>query len=80
VAFQILYWKGGLDVKNQGKGVEIFPVQPSTLVPGNSVYLPIPPAWEVFTVRCKGIDREERWTVVYRDPAKFQDYVVKKGL
>jgi hypothetical protein len=28
----------------------------------------------------KGIDREPRWTVVYSDPNKPQDHVVKKGL
>jgi len=79
VAFQIFYWNGGLDEKNRGIGIPVIPVQPSTLGPGNSVYLPIPPAWEAFTVRYKGIDREERWTIVYRDPLKGQEHVVRKG-
>lgn len=79
VAFQIFYWKGGLDEKNQGKPLPILPVQPSTLGSGNSTYIPIPPAWDVFTVRYKGVDREERWTVAYRDPNKSQEHVVKRG-
>lgn len=79
VAFQIFYWKGGLEVKNTGHIEGIVVVQPSTLGPGNSAYLPIPPAWEAFTVRYKGIDREERWTVVYRDRNRPQEHVVKKG-
>ena len=80
VAFKILYWKGGLELKDQGEGVPIFPVQPSTLGAGNSAYLQIPPGWEVFTVRYKGIDRGERWTVVYLDPRRPQEHVVRKGL
>jgi hypothetical protein len=80
VAFQICYWNGGLALKNHGKGPDTTPVQPSTLGPGNSAYLQIPPAWEVLTVRYKGIDRGERWTVFYRDRNKPQEHVVMKGL
>jgi hypothetical protein len=80
VAFQIFYWNGGLDVKNQGKGFQMYPVQPSTLGSGNYAYLPVPSGWEVITVRYKGIDREERWTIVHRDPIRPQEHVVKKGL
>ncbi|MFI5090872.1 MAG: hypothetical protein ACHP7P_12510 [Terriglobales bacterium] len=80
VAFKIFYWRGELDAKNQGDGLQIFLVQPSTLGPGNSAHLRVPPDWEVFTVRYKGIDRAKRWTVVYRDPSKPQEHVVSKGL
>lgn len=76
VAFQVFYWQGGLEVKDS-QGFRIYPVQPSTMAPGVSAYLPIPPAWEVFTVRYKGIDREERWTVVYRDSRKSQQHIVR---
>lgn len=80
VAFQIICWQGGFEPENQSNGIPIVPVQPSTLGAGNSTYLPIPPAWEVFTVRYKGIDRIERWTVVYRDPYKSQQHLVRRGL
>jgi hypothetical protein len=80
VAFQIFYWKGGIEMKVPGQSIQIFPVQPSTLGSGNYAYLPIPPAWEVFTVRYKGLDREERWTIVYSDPNKGQEHIVSKGL
>lgn len=79
VAFQLFYWQGGLDVRSS-EGFPAFFISPSTLAPGNYVYLPIPPAWEVFTVRYKGVDRGERWTIVYRDPTKPQEHVVRKGL
>lgn len=79
VAFKIFYWRGGFELKNTN-GLPINPVQPSTLGPGNFVYLPIPPAWDVFTVAYKGVDRQWRWTIVYRDPAKPQEHVVSKGL
>lgn len=78
VAFQILYWNGELNVRDQGP--PIFFVQPSTMGPGNSAYLPIPLAWKAFTVMYKGLDRAERWTIVYLDPQKPQDHVVRKGL
>ena len=80
VAFHIFYWNGGLEVKNRGEGIPVTPVQPSTLGSGNFAYLPIPPAWEVFTVMYKGSDRNQRWTVVYRDANKGQQHVVRKGL
>jgi len=80
VAFQIFFWKGSLDLKDQAGGISIVPVQPSTLGPGNWTYIAAPPAWDVITVRYKGIDREERWTIVYRDYTKPQQHVVKKGL
>ena len=78
VAFQILYWNGELNARDQGPPISF--VQPSTMGPGNSAYLPIPPAWKAFTVRYKGLDRAERWTVVYLDPPRPQDHVVRKGL
>jgi hypothetical protein len=79
VAFQIFFWQGGLDAREQGS-IPITNVEPSTLGPGNFAELRVPFDWEVFTVRYKGVDREERWTVVYRDPGKGQDHWVKKGL
>jgi hypothetical protein len=79
VAFQVFYWQGGLEKKDQGP-VQIFPVQPSTLAPGAFAYLPIPPAWESWTVRYKGSDRQDRWTILYRDPAKSQEHVIRQGL
>jgi hypothetical protein len=79
VAFQVFYWQGGLEKKDQGP-VQIFPVQPSTLAPGALAYLPIPPAWESWSVRYKGSDRQERWTIMYRDPAKSQEHVIRQGL
>jgi type II secretory pathway pseudopilin PulG len=78
VAFQIFYWQGDLDAPKDGRTVS-HSVRPSTLGAGNFVYLPIPPAWPVFTVRYKGVDREERWTVVYQDPVKDQHHWVRKA-
>lgn len=79
VAFQVLYWQGGLEIRNQGS-FPIFPIQPSTVAPGAFVYLPIPPAWESWTIRYKGSDRQERWTIMYRDPNKMQEHVIRQGL
>ena len=79
VAFQVFYWQDGLERKDQGS-VQIFPVQPSTLAPDAFAYLPIPPAWEAWTIRYKGSDRQERWTIMYRDPAKAQEHVIRQGL
>ena len=80
VAFKIFYWRGGIEVKQQGTGIPFTPVTPSTLGAGNFAYLPIPPAWDVFTVVYKGQDRQFRWTVVYRDPGKAQEHIVSQGL
>lgn len=79
VAFQVFYWQGGLEKKNEGQ-VPIFPVQPSTLAPGTSAYLAVPPGWEKWTIRYKGSDRQERWTIMYRDPNMLQEHVVRQGL
>jgi len=79
VAFQVFYWQGGLAKKDEGP-VQILPVQPSTLAPGAGAYLPIPPGWESWTIRYKGSDRQERWTIMYRDPNKSQEHVVREGL
>ena len=79
MAFQVYYWQGGLEVKDQG-AIPIIPVQPSTLAPGSFVYVPIPPGWLSWTVRYKGIDRQERWTIVYRDANKGQEHVMRRGL
>jgi hypothetical protein len=78
MAFQVYYWHGGLAKKDQG-AVPIKTVQPSTLAPGASVYVPIPPGWDSWTVRYKGIDRQERWTIVYRDESKGQEHVMRRG-
>ncbi len=79
MAFQVFCWQGGLEMKEKGS-IPIIPVQPSTLAPGSSVYVPIPPAWLSWTVRYKGIDRQERWTIVYRDENKGQEHVMRRGL
>lgn len=79
VAFQVIYWQGGLEVRSQG-AFGVFPVQPSTLAPGTFVYLPIPPGWETWTIRYKGSDRQERFTIMHRDPSKPQEHVVRQGL
>ena len=79
VAFQVFYWQGGLE-KNDQVPVQIFPIQPSTLAPDALVYLPIPPGWECWTIRYKASDRQERWTIMYRDPAKSQQHVIRQGL
>jgi len=79
VAFKVFFWLGGLDVRSQEP--QFFAVQPSTVGPGNSVPVRIAGRpWEAFTVHYKGVDRASRWTVVYRDPTKPQEYVVSKGL
>ncbi len=83
VAFQIIYWQGELDAAKEatkkGGGIPVNPVRPSTLGAGNHVYLPVPSAWPVITLRYKGADRAERWTVVYRDSIKDQQHWVTKG-
>lgn len=80
-AFQVLYWQGGLEARNQNQGqIPIVPIQPSTIAPNLSVPVNIPVGWECFTVRYKGIDRQERWTVVYADAGKPQQHIVRKGL
>lgn len=55
-------------------------VQPSTIAPDSFVDVQIPSGWGVWTVRYKGIDRQERWTIVYREEGKTQEHVVRKGL
>jgi hypothetical protein len=75
VAFQILYWEGGLEVMNQGS-FPITQVQPSTLGPGNSAYLQISPVWEAFTVMYKCIrvsiaSRVGPWFTVIRTSHKI---------
>jgi hypothetical protein len=80
VAFQVFYWQGGLERAVGGVPLPISPVQPSTLAPGSCAYLPTPPAWDSWTIRYKGSDRQERWTIMYRDPNKSQEHVVREGL
>jgi hypothetical protein len=64
IAFQIFWWHGKFDAKNQS---DIHPIQPSTLGSGNFAYLAVPPIFQVITVEYTGIDREARWTTFYRD-------------
>jgi hypothetical protein len=78
-AFQVFYWQGGLESMTQ-EGCQIHSVLPSTLGTGSFAYLPIPPGWVTFTVRYKGLDRQERWTVVYADPSQPQEHIVERGL
>jgi hypothetical protein len=78
VAFQVSYWHGGLEKKDAIK-TAIFAVQPSTLAPETSAPIAINNQWEVWTIRYKGIDRQERWTIVYKDTARGQEHVVQKG-
>ncbi len=59
-AFQASYWNGEYEIRDQQPQIEF--VSSSTLAPGSSVYLPIPPAWASWTIRCKRIDRQERWS------------------
>ncbi len=66
MAFQVCYWKGMRDEKPEQVGL-VTPTQPSTLAPGIPVYVPIPPGWSFWTAQYKGIDGQERWTVIYRD-------------
>ncbi|MGA3160290.1 MAG: hypothetical protein ABSC77_03660 [Terracidiphilus sp.] len=80
VAFQIFFWVGKLDLKNSGQQFSIQFIEPSTLGPGSRAHLPMPPQWEVITVRYKGIDRLERWTIIYNDPLMPQEHVMSKGL
>jgi hypothetical protein len=79
VAFKVKGWKGGHETRTTGQSLPIS-IQPSTLGPQNFAYLSIPPGWEVFTVSYKGTDRQERFTIVYRDINKPQEHVVTKGL
>jgi hypothetical protein len=80
VAFKIYYFNGPMELLQPGATVRVLNVQPSTLGPGNSVYLPIPPGWDVTTVVYKGTDRMERFTIIYGDRNKPQEHVVTKGL
>jgi len=80
VAFKIYYFNGHMDLLVPGSSLPIVPVQPSTLGPGNFVYLPIPPGWDVTTVVYKGMDRMERFTIIYSDKNKSQEHVFTKGL
>ena len=79
IAFQVFYWQGGLETRNQGY-LGTFTI-PSTLAPGASASLRIPTEWESWTIMYRGVDRQERWTVAYRDwNTKPQEHVVRKGL
>ncbi len=80
VAFKIYYFNGHMDLLVPGASIPIVPVQPSTLGPGNFVYLPIPPGWEITTVAYKGMDRTDRFTIIYSDKNKSQEHVFTKGL
>jgi len=79
VAFQVYFWAGELEAKN-AMGISITAVQPSTLAPNASTSVAIKDQWEAWTIRYKGIDRCERWTIVHKDPVKGQQHVVQKGL
>jgi hypothetical protein len=79
VAFQIFFWIGPLDLKDQDT-ISIDFIQPSTLGPGGRTRLPLPPVWDAVTIRYKGIDRAQRWTIFYNDRSKPQEHVVAKGL
>ena len=76
IAFQVLYRQGGFEEKDQ----PVRFAEPTTIGPGGSAYLPIPLTWDVFTIQCKGLDRQRRWTVHYRDPNKPQEHIVERGL
>jgi hypothetical protein len=75
VAFQVGYWKGPHNLI----GAEVFFINPSTLASGDCVDI-AEREWEVWTIRYKGIDRQDRWTVVYRDKDKPQEHIVRDGL
>lgn len=65
MAFQVCYWQGGREMKGQGNAQNT-PTQPSTLAPGIHSYVQIAPGWPTWTAEYKGIDGQERWTVIYR--------------
>ena len=78
VAFKVYVWRGGPEERKLSPS--LIAVQPSTLGPGSFAYLLREPTWDVFTVIYKGMDREERYTVVYRDPFKAQEFIMRRGL
>jgi len=78
-AFQVHYWRGGIEPTGSGTVRNILAVEPSTLAPGSCVYVSIPGDWESWTVQYKGVDLRERWTLFYRDPSKGQVHVMRKG-
>jgi len=80
VAFKICYFSGHVTQLKPEAPLSIESVQPSTLGSGNSVYLPIPPGWEVTTVVYKGTDGMDRFTIIYRDKRMPQEHIVTKGL
>lgn len=79
IAFQVCFWQGPLALKDRGNPFQITVLRPSTLAPGTAVYVPIPPGWDAWTIQYKGLDRQERWTIVYADPGKAQEHVMRKG-
>ncbi len=81
MAFQVCYWQGEREAKGQGKA-QSTPTQPSTLAPGIPSYVPIPPGWPTWTAQYKGIDGQERWTVIYRDKNNDnfrQEHFIRRG-
>jgi len=77
-AFQVLYWNGVFQKDNLHQCRQMTVVSPSTLAPGTFVVVSIPRTWESWTVRYRGLDRQERWTTVYRD-GRPQEHVMRKG-
>jgi hypothetical protein len=78
IAFQIFYWEGGFEFKD--KGVKIEWVEPSTLGPGQSAPIAVSGICDALTVRCKGVDRNQRWSVFYCSSQKPQQHIVERGL
>jgi hypothetical protein len=79
LAFQVHYWRGGIELTGTGTVRNILPVEPSTLAPDRCVYVSIPEDWDSLTVQYKGVDLQDRWTLFYRDSNKGQVHVMRKG-
>lgn len=78
-AFQVHYWRGGIELTRPGTARTFVPVEPSTLAPGRCVYVSIPEDWDSWTVQYKGVDLQERWTLFYRNSSKGQVHVMRKS-
>jgi hypothetical protein len=77
-AFQVRYWQGTRESKNQGADHILF-TEPSTLAPDAHAELYLPDSWLSWTICYKGSDLQERWTTAFRAANKPQEHVIRKG-
>lgn len=81
IAFQVHLWQGGFEHfhPRPGTGYSYQILTPSTLAPGEFVYVDIPALWKTWTLKYRGVDDQTRATKMNRDNQGGQHYIIRRG-